>query len=295
MERSMTPRVKALTVGIAVAGLYVAGAVWSGRLSPLTRLPLLDGLAPTTPYRWVQPPPELEARNDEPTPGRFRVNFGASASQSASFTTDDAQVTVILPKGVFRKAPGRSDVELRIEPLAPSAVSAPDGPGQIVGNVYQLQATYLPSGREASTTSLFTVVLVYPAQANIHGEHTIIWSQSGAQWKSLDTDDSTITQQAGANLRTLGYVAVTGTPTTPTEMVNESEGNLSRTLLLAGIVALGVIAVGVFIQSTLSLRSARRELESDSRAGPSPSRSAEHLRTTSKRGNRKRRRRRGKR
>lgn len=258
----MRSRPKALTVGLIVACLYLAGAVWSGRLNPLARLPLLDGRAPITPYRWVQPPPELEATNEAPTPGRFKVKFGNGTSQSASFTTGDAQVTVILPEGVFRKAPEQSDIEFRIEPLAPSAVSSPAEPGQIVGNVYRLEASYLPSNQEANATGPFTVVLVYPVQANIHGGHTVIWSQGGTQWKGVDTDDSTTTQQAGASLRTLGYVAVSGTPTTPTAVPNGSKGNAGRTLFLVGIVVLGVISVGLFIQSTWSMRSAKRELGS---------------------------------
>ncbi|HXQ57078.1 MAG TPA: hypothetical protein VOA19_14935 [Actinomycetes bacterium] len=55
-----------LLVGVGIVVLYLAGAVVSGRASILARRPLLDGLAPPTPYRWVHPPAELAAGNKPP-------------------------------------------------------------------------------------------------------------------------------------------------------------------------------------------------------------------------------------
>ena len=51
----------ALLAGVGIVLLYLAGAAVSGRASILARRPLLDGLAPPTPYRWVNPPPDLAA------------------------------------------------------------------------------------------------------------------------------------------------------------------------------------------------------------------------------------------
>jgi len=47
----------AFLAGIGIVLLYLAGATLSGRASLLARRPLLDGLAPPVPYRWVKPPP----------------------------------------------------------------------------------------------------------------------------------------------------------------------------------------------------------------------------------------------
>ena len=76
----MRVRSLALGAGVAIALVYTATAVLSGHLSPLARRPLLDGLAPPTAYRWVQPPPELAATNQKPTPGRFVVKLGNAGS-----------------------------------------------------------------------------------------------------------------------------------------------------------------------------------------------------------------------
>ena len=45
-----------LLAGIGIVVLYLAGAAVSGRASISARRPLLDGLAPPTPYRWVTRP-----------------------------------------------------------------------------------------------------------------------------------------------------------------------------------------------------------------------------------------------
>ena len=131
------------------------------------------------------------------------------------FTTDDAQVTVILPEGSFADAEGQRTVEVTVEPLA-GATAHPDDPLHVVGNVYLVEATYQPSGDAAKLASLSTVVLVYPLLANDHGSHSIIWSRSGERWKALETDDLPSIQQAGADIDELGYLSVAGQPASPT-------------------------------------------------------------------------------
>ena len=130
----------------------------SGHLSPLSRRPLLDGLAPPTAYRWVEPPPELAATNQKPTPGTFTVKLGNGGSKTAVFTTDDAQVTVILPEGSFADAEGQRSVQVTVDPLA-GALAQPDDPLNVVGNVYLVEATYQPSGDAAR--------LANPASENV--------------------------------------------------------------------------------------------------------------------------------
>src|SRR5207342_2689001 len=115
---AVTVRSRALGAGLAIALVYAATAILSGHLSPLSSGPLLDGLAPPTAYRWVKPPPELAATNQEPTPGTFTVKLGNGGSKTAVFTTDDAQVTLILPEGSFADAEGQRSVQVAVDPLA---------------------------------------------------------------------------------------------------------------------------------------------------------------------------------
>ena len=239
----MSTRSRALGAGLAIAVVYAVTALWSGYLSPLARRPLLDGLAPPTAYRWVRPPPELAATNQKPTPGTFAVELGKDGSKTAVVTTDDAQVTVILPAGSFASAEGQRSVEVTVEPLA-GAIAHPDEPLHVVGNVYLLDAAYRPSGDVAKLANLATVVLVYPLLANDHGSHSIISSKSGDRWQSLKTDDLPSIQQAGADIRELGYVSVAGQPASPTTGTGGSGGGSSAATIaiVAGLIVLAVVA-----------------------------------------------------
>jgi hypothetical protein len=254
----VTVRSRALRAGLAVALVYAATAILSGHLSPLSRGPLLDGLAPPTAYRWVEPPPELAATNQKPTPGTFTVKLGNDGSKTAVFTTDDAQVTVILPEGSFADAEGQRIVEVTVEPLA-GATAHPDDPLRVVGNVYRVEAAYQPSGAAAKLANPAGVVIVYPPLANDHGGHSIIWSRSGERWKALDTDDLPSIQQAGADVDELGYLSVAGQPASPTG--SGTSGGGSSVATIAIVVALIVLAVVAAVLLRRGSTSKDRELE----------------------------------
>jgi hypothetical protein len=235
-----------LGTGAAVVVAYVAAAVLSGHLSPLARRPLLDGLIPPTPYRWVDPPPELASTNVEPASQTFEVALGERGSETAVLTTADAQVTLILPKNVFPAAPDQRAVSVRIEPLAASAVDEPDPPLLILGNVYRLEAAYRPSRDLAAFGGEARVVLVYPRIANDHGGHEILVSHDGRSWRGSETNDLPSIQQADAAIASLGYVTVGGRPPSPT--ASSAPGASSSTAATIGIVAgLLVLAVGTAV------------------------------------------------
>ena len=256
----MSTRSRALGAGLAIAVVYAVTALWSGHLSPLAGRPLLDGLAPPTAYRWVQPPPELAATNQKPTPGTFTVELGKDGSKTAVVTTDDAQVTVILPAGSFASAEGQRSIEVSVQPLA-GAIAHPDEPLHVVGNVYLLDATYRPSGDEAKLANLATVVLVYPLLANDHGSHSIISSTTGDRWQALETDDLPSIQQAGADIHELGYVSVAGQPASPTTGTGSSGGGSSAATIaiVAGLVVLAIVAAVLLRRGSRSASDERNE------------------------------------
>lgn len=231
-------RRRALAAGLVATALYVSGAALSGHLSPIARRPLLDGLAPPTPYRWVEPPVELVSSNEPPTPGRFKIRLGPEGSRTSVMTTDDAQVTWIAPKGAFAFADGERAVEVTIEPLAPSAAVEPEPPLEIAGNVYLLEATYRPSGDPAPLATDSTIILLYPLLSNDHGGHAIVSSGDGAGWIALETSDLPSIQQADAELDVVGYVAVarTGSPS-PSPPASGGGGSSLGTILVSSAIA----------------------------------------------------------
>ena len=250
---------------------YVGSAALSGHLSPLARRPLLDGLAPPEPYRWVDPPAALAADNRAPTPGTFSVDLTANGSKTSVLTTDDVQVTLILAKGAFAPADGQISVEITVTPIAPGEVSAPDPPLRIVGNVVQLEATYRPSGDAVTDVGNgVRIVLTYPFALNEHGGHTIVTSPDGRSWDAPETNDLPSIQQADALLETLGMVAVARDPAATTEPpsapAGEDAGSDAATIAI--VAGLGVLTLAAVV--LIRRGSGRKGRDTGRRADPRP-------------------------
>jgi hypothetical protein len=239
---SGAPSRTVLAIGIAVVAVYVASAWFSGQLSPLARRPLLDGLVPPAPYRWVDPPPELASTNVEPTSVTTVVKLGNRGSATAIVSTDDAQVTLVLPRGAFGNARQQQSVRVRIEPLPPDAVEPPEPPLRILGNVYRLRGNYVPSGDAAPFQSVGArVVLVYPFISTDHWQHAVVVSPDGESWTSVETNDFRGIQQADGPIDALGYVAVaqTGIRASPSPAPTVDGGvDVATVAIIAGLVAL---------------------------------------------------------
>jgi hypothetical protein len=220
--------------GLAVVAVYVLAAVVSGHLSVLARRPLLDGVTPAVPYKWVDPPRALAATNQEPSSGTFQVELTPNGSKTQVLTTDDAQVTLILSKGAFAASKGDAYVQVTLTPLAAKSVTAPEPPLEILGNVIQVQATYQPSGTTAPLEARAgRIVLVYPLVVGVHG-HAIVSSTDGKSWTTTDTNDLPSIQQADALIDGLGYAAVASAPApaTPSASGGASGGSSTATIVI---------------------------------------------------------------
>lgn len=249
--RRTSRRARALAAGIVAALAYAAAAWLSGQLSPLARRPLLDGLIPPAPYRWVDPPADLAPTNLEPASEESEVELGNRGSVTAIVSTDDAQVTLVLPRGAFPAAQGERRVRVRIEPLAPDEVDPPEMPLRILGNVYRLRANYVPSDDPASLAAEARVVLVYPFVATDHSEHAVLVSADGVTWSAVETNDFRSIQQADGPIETLGYVAAAQTGTRASPTPGAAGGTDAATIAI--VVGLVALAAG----AALALRPAR--------------------------------------
>lgn len=240
----MTPRRRAIAWGLAGVAVYAGAAALSGHLSVLARRPLLDGLVPPSPYRWVEPPPELEASNLFPTAGSFELELGRRGTDTTVLTTDDAQVTLVLPRGAFAAANGQDVVTVTIAPLGPSAVAAPGDERAILGNVYRIEAVYAPSGEPADLAEEARVVLVYPFLSTDHGIHEVLLSPDGTAWEAVETNDLPSIQQADGAIRRLGYAAMAGDVAAVERATGDGRSAVAIVAVAVGLVAL---AVGVAV------------------------------------------------
>ena len=152
-------------LGVIVA--YAALAAWSGRLSPLARGPLLDGLGPPQAYRWVSPPPDLAATNVAPSNLTGSMPLTPKGVLGASFVSSDSQITVIVKDGAIAPHGHDTSVALEATPVDPATLAPLGGDLEPFGNAYRIAFTYLPSKtRVTQLRDPLDVLLVYP----VHGD-----------------------------------------------------------------------------------------------------------------------------
>jgi hypothetical protein len=248
----------ALLVGVGILVLYLAGAAVSGRASILARRPLLDGLAPPTPYRWVKPPPELAAGNKPPASTRFTVQLTAAGSRLGAFSTSDGQVNMVLSEGAVPARPGQKGVEVSVDPVDPATLGPAPSGLVVAGNAYRIQAAYRPSGRKTETfAGQSSVGLVYPllttAVADASG-HQLLSSADGRTWEALPSTDSPGTHQVSARLTRAGYLQVGVRPS----QGGSGSDPRTRILLLASGVALLIVVAALALRLREASRAAAR-------------------------------------
>jgi hypothetical protein len=239
--------------GLLVVVAYLALAVWSSRISPLARGPLLDGLGPLAPYRWVTPPPELAATNQPPSRGRFDVTLGDGGSEASTFVLSDNQVTLILPEGAFAARAAQVEVRLRVDPVDPATLGPPPAGQTVFGNAYRLSARYVPSSEPVGALRApIDAFLVYPVTATlVSANHRIATSPDGDAWTIQAGTDAHALQQVEGSVPDLGYAVVVGVLGTPTPSpAGDPSG--SRTLAIGLLVAaacIGLVGVGLLVRS----------------------------------------------
>jgi hypothetical protein len=248
-----------LLAGVGIVVLYLAGAVVSGRASILARRPLLDGLAPPTPYRWVNPPPDLAAGNKPPASTRFTVELTADGSRLGAFSTSDGQLNLVLSEGAVAARPGQTGVEVAVDPVDPATLGAAPSGLVVAGNAYRIRASYRPSGRKVEALGgQSSVGLVYPLLATAvadPGGHVVLSSADGRAWEQLPSTDTPGTHQVSAGLMGTGYVQVGVAPAQ-----GSGSDPRDRILLLGTGIAVVIVVAAVVLR-----------LRERSRAGP-PSR-----------------------
>lgn len=253
-----------IAAGIVTVGLYVALAAVSGHLSPLARGPLLDGLGPPQPYRWVNPPPDLAADNQPPSSGVFHIPMDPAGSRAEVFVTSDNQVTVIAPKGAFDRKPGQIEVTLTVDPIDPATLSSPGKNITVFGNAYRLKAAYQPSGDAAALALPLDVVLLYPVTTDLHASlHQLYTSPDTRSWTAQEGSDALAQQQAEGPMRALGYVMVAGKPgpSTVAPPTSGSSGSSTAIVLIVLAACLGLIGLGLLVRGrdrAVSARANRR-------------------------------------
>ncbi len=244
-------RRKALVAGLVFMTVYATSALLSGHLSPLAKGPLLDGIGPPQPYRWVDPPPDLAATNQPPSSGVFHVPLDPNGSRPEVFVTSDNQITIVVPQGAFPLKAGQIEIVLKVTPLDPATLASPGANVSVFGNAYRLQATYQPSGARVDLKLPLDAILLYPVTPNLHASvHTLYTSPDGKTWTAQEGSDSLAQQQAEGPMPALGYVMVAGKPGASTVTpAGGSSGSGSTAIVLIVLAAcVGLIGLGLIVR-----------------------------------------------
>jgi hypothetical protein len=266
----------ALLAGIGIAVLYLAGAALSGRASLLARRPLLDGLAPPVPYRWVKPPPDLAASNKAPASLRVSVELTATGSRLGAFSTSDGQLNLVLSEGAVPASQSQTSVAVSIDPVDPATLGPAPSGLIVAGNAYRIQASYRPSGGKVTALGgRSSVGLVYPLLATAVADpsgHLVLASADGRSWQRLRSTDTPGIHQVSAELDTTGYVAAA---VPPAGAGDGGGGNgRGRVLLLASAVAALLVLAALLVRRRLATTgaAARRGRRPTRATGPRPGR-----------------------
>jgi len=242
---------RALAWGAVAAASWIMLAAVSASISPLARLPLLDGLVTGVDYRWADPPAALAPTNVPPSGAEFELGFSDGLSEPDVVFTPDNQVTVVAPTGVVDDRRARS-LRIAITPDAPSAVSPLPADLEPFGNAVEIGASLEPGGDVERFDAAMTVVLVYPATPNLYAtEHEVLWSPDGTSWTRLGTADSIGAQQAQAEIEAPGFVVVGGVPTAApsSDGGTDDAGNTLSTVLLVVAGASLLIGIGLLLRA----------------------------------------------
>jgi hypothetical protein len=240
-----TSRRLALAAGLLAVLAYLAGAALSGELSPLARRPLLDGLAPPPPYRWVTPPPELAAGNKKPAGVLSSVAMSPSGSEVSAISTGDGQANLVLDANAVAPSPGQRQVEVKIDPIDPAKLAGAPANLVLAGNAYQVQLTYQPSGRPVTslsgkvTVSLLVPLLSIPVSSPF--DTTVLSSPDGKGWTAQSSTATPGSHQVASTLRGPGYVIAAVPPAPPDQPVPNRVPLYAGLATAAALVALAAV------------------------------------------------------
>jgi hypothetical protein len=224
-----------VAAGLLAVAAYLAGAALSGHLSPLAKRPLLDGLAPPPPYRWVSPPPELSAGNKKPLGVVGTVGLGPSGSEVSAISTGDGQANLVLDANAVAPNPGQRQVQVTIDPVDPAKLAGAPPNLLLAGNAYQIRLTYVPSGKPVTTLSgrvtVALLVPLLPVPVSSPFDTTILASPDGKGWTRQNSTATPGSHQVASNLGGPGYVIAAVPPAPPDQPVP------NRVPLYAGLAA----------------------------------------------------------
>jgi hypothetical protein len=224
-------------MGLAALALGLIGAaLLHGR--PATP-PIFDGIiVPPEPYRWVSPPPNLQAGNKPPLSGEATFPIQNGQVAGGGVQTQDNQVVMFFGPGAFKAPPGAQSVTCTIVPVSNPPPPLPGS--DIRGNVYRVGCLAQPGDGAVTVASIFHLTLRFPP-----GPFQEIQFYDGTTWRALKTNRAPGGDPyASVNAPAFGHYAATAHTGAPGESVFTILGRYVEFYgILAFVLIFGAIAV----------------------------------------------------
>jgi hypothetical protein len=228
---------RSLAVGLALVAVYAFVSVATLRWTDNDVRPLYEGIGPSAPYRWVNPPKEFEPGNIAPERSSTDIELHPDGSQSAGLLTSDSQLVLNVSKGAVPARAGESRVSFVFEPLDPGQLAKVDKPRRATGNAYRVDITYKPSNAPVATLAAPADILLTapePAEA-------ILFSPDGATWSPLESRHEPGSGGVSASFTGAGYylAATSRAPASAVESPDRGYGTV------VAIVVVAVLAIAL--------------------------------------------------
>lgn len=144
---------RSLLVGFVAAGaLYVLAALLTMSLGRTVR-PLYEGIGPSSPYRWVHPPPAFKPTNVAPVAVSESFDLPSGGSPEEPAGSGDGQLALTLPAGAIPSSPGHTTVLVSVTPVDPAKLGRLPAGLYSDGNAYLVAAFYDPGMARIATSA----------------------------------------------------------------------------------------------------------------------------------------------
>lgn len=230
--------------GAAIVASYVAVCAVTIGLSGRHVRPLFEGIGPSSPYRWVKPPPLFAPGNVTPTAVKTEFAF-ADMGTPFQVTTGDGQFSLNIPASGVTPRTGAQTTRFVLTPVDPATLGPLPAGLRPAGNAYDAVLTYQPGGGDATPLARpGNVTLVVPEPVV-----TIVYSPDGRVWQRVATQTLANATTVATTFSAGGWYlgAADAATAAPGGLAGKpASGRRISTLLIVGLaVALTLALVGI--------------------------------------------------
>jgi hypothetical protein len=248
-------------IGAAVGALYAVVAIVTIEASGSHVRPLFEGIGPSTPYQWVNPPKAFAAGNVKPHPTDAQVALGPEGNPLAGAGSTDGQIVLNLPEGALPPHPPDEHVTVRLTPVDPGTLATAPTELRPNGNAYKVDFLYAPSGGPINAlTKAGNVILTVPEPAQ-----GLLFSPDGQAWQKLESQNIGGVGTVGGPFTQAGYyLGATSSFTAPPRDSGGGSSDIGAIVLVVVITV--ALAFGLGFGPAILRRLQRRRHRSEAPA-----------------------------